>query len=71
MAKSTKFEVYKDKKGHFRWRLLSSNGEPVAQGESYKEKRGAMDAIKKLKDWASTKEVSDHTLPAKPAAKKK
>ncbi len=70
MAKGTKFELYKDKKGHFRWRLLSSNGEAVASGEGYKEKRGASDAIKKLKDWAATKEVVDHTAPV-PAKKKK
>lgn len=63
MAKTTKFEVYKDKKGHFRWRLLSSNGEAVASGEGYKEKRGAMDAVKKLKDWSATKEVVDLTQP--------
>ncbi len=71
MAKTTKFEVYKDKKGHFRWRLLSSNGEAVATGEAYKEKRGAMDAVKKLKDWSSTKEVSDLTVPVAKVAKKK
>lgn len=72
MAKTTKFEVYKDKKGGFRWRLMSKNGEAVATGEAYKEKRGAMDAVKKLADWASTKEVSDLTVPqvAKPAKKK-
>ncbi|MFZ2523501.1 MAG: DUF1508 domain-containing protein [Minisyncoccia bacterium] len=72
MAKTTKFEVYKDKKGGFRWRLLSSNGEAVAVGEAYKERRGVMDAIKKLKDWASTKVVSDLTVPAaKPKVAKK
>ncbi len=72
MAKTTKFEVHKDKKGEFRWRLLSKNGEAVATGEAYKEKRGAMDAVKKLKDWANTKEISDLTVAvAKPAKKKK
>lgn len=73
MAKTTKFEVHKDKKGEFRWRLLSKNGEAVATGEAYKEKRGAMDAVKKLKDWANTKEIVDLTLPpvAKSVAKKK
>lgn len=59
MAK-TKFEVYKDGKGHYRWRLLSQNGEPVASaGEGYTEKRGAMNAVKKLKDWANTNNVVD------------
>jgi uncharacterized protein YegP (UPF0339 family) len=30
-----KFEIYKDKKGEFRFRLKSSNGQVVATGESY------------------------------------
>ena len=30
-----KFEIYKDKKGEFRFRLKSSNGQIVATGESY------------------------------------
>jgi uncharacterized protein YegP (UPF0339 family) len=70
MAKSTKFEIYKDKKGHFRWKLLSRNGESVAEGgEGYSEKRGAMTAVKKLKEWASTTEIMDTTMPV--VAKKK
>ena len=63
MSKTTKFELYVDKKGHFRWRLLSKNGEPVAAGgEGYVDKRGAMNAVKKLKEWANTNEVSDLTV---------
>ena len=30
-----KFEVYKDKKGEFRFRLKAANGEIIATGESY------------------------------------
>jgi len=71
MTKTNIFEVYKDKKGHFRWKLLSRNGEPVAEGgEGYSEKRGAMNAVKKLKDWATGAVVVDKTMPmAKPAPK--
>lgn len=70
MSKTTKFEVYKDKKGHFRWKLLSRNGESVAEGgEGYSEKRGVMNAIKKLKDWASTDNINDTTVT--PVTKKK
>lgn len=70
MATSTKFEVYKDKKGHFRWKLLSRNGESVAEGgEGYTEKRGVMNAVKKLKEWAGTTEVMDKTVAV--VAKKK
>ena len=71
MAKNTKFEVYKDKKGHFRWRLLSSNGESVAVGEGYTEKRGAIGAVKKLKDWANTNEIVDMTVAKVISTKKK
>jgi uncharacterized protein len=66
----TKFEVYKDKKGGMRWRLLAQNGEPVAAGgEAYSDKRSVMNAVKKLKDWANTTNIVDLSAP-KPVAKK-
>ncbi len=59
MAK-TKFEIYKDNKGNYRWRLLAQNGESVASsGEGFSEKRTAMSAVKKLKDWANTENILD------------
>ena len=59
MAK-TKFEVYKDKMGTYRWRLLAQNGEAVANGgEAYASKNGASNAAKKLKDWSKTKDIVD------------
>jgi uncharacterized protein len=70
---STSFELYKDKAGHFRWRLRAKNGESVAEGgEGFTERRTAMNAIKKLKVWAATDKMVDHTIPAKaaPAPKK-
>ncbi len=71
MAK-TKFEVYKDGKGTYRWRLLAQNGEPVAMGgEGFKEKRGAMNSVKKLKDWANTTNVVDIEKAKEEAAKNK
>jgi len=33
-----KFEMYKDPKGQYRWRLKAANGEIIAQGESYVNK---------------------------------
>ena len=60
MAAKTKFEIYKDNKAQFRWRLLAANGEPVASsGEGFPEKRTAMNAVKKLKDWSNTDVVVD------------
>ena len=81
MAAKTKFEVYKDNKGAYRWRLLAQNGESVASsGEGFSEKRTAMNAVKKLKDWANTENILDlekikeeakKNKAAAPASKKK
>jgi uncharacterized protein YegP (UPF0339 family) len=62
---TTSFEVYKDKKGHYRWRLVARNGENVAEGgEGFVDRRHAMNAVKKLKVWASTEKIIDKTMPA-------
>ena len=39
------FEIYKDKKGEFRFRLKSSNGQIVASGESYATKAQAKKGV--------------------------
>jgi uncharacterized protein YegP (UPF0339 family) len=39
---AAKFELYKDAKGEFRWRLVASNGQTIANGgEGYKSKDSA------------------------------
>jgi uncharacterized protein YegP (UPF0339 family) len=38
---AAKFELYKDSRGEYRFRLKAANGEIVATGESYKTKAGA------------------------------
>ncbi|MFZ2522186.1 MAG: DUF1508 domain-containing protein [Minisyncoccia bacterium] len=69
---NTKFNVYKDKSGHFRWKLLSRNGESVCEGgEGYKDKRDVINAVKKLKVWANTVNIVDLTVPTKPSTKTK
>ncbi len=54
-----KFEIYKDKAGEFRWRLIASNGEKIASGEGYKSKEGCMDGVKSVKTNAQTAEIVD------------
>jgi uncharacterized protein YegP (UPF0339 family) len=67
---TTAFEIYKDKAGHFRWKLIAKNGESVAEGgEGYAERRSVMNAVKKLKVWASTEKLVDKTIEPKAIAK--
>ena len=47
---AAKFELYKDKKGEFRWRLVASNGQTIASsGEGYTEKGSAKAGIESVK----------------------
>jgi uncharacterized protein len=43
-----KFEVYKDKKGEFRFRLKAGNGQTILASEGYKTKASAMNGIKSV-----------------------
>lgn len=57
-----KFELYKDKKGEFRWRLIAPNGQVIANsGEGYKSKDSAkngIESVKKNAPGAAVEEVS-------------
>lgn len=59
-----KFEVYKDKKGEFRFRFKASNGEVMFGSEGYKAKASAMSAIESIKKNAPGAEVDDQTKAA-------
>jgi hypothetical protein len=53
-----KFELYKDAKGEFRWRLVASNGQTIASsGEGYKTKDSAKAGIESVKRNAPTAEI--------------
>ena len=55
---ASKFELYKDKKGEFRWRLVASNGQTIASsGEGYTEKTSAKAGIASVKKNAPTAEI--------------
>ena len=55
---AAKFEIYKDAKGEFRWRLIASNGQMIANGgEGYKAKDSAKAGIESVKKNAPTAEV--------------
>ena len=49
-----KFEIYKDVRGEYRWRLKAENGEIVAVSEGYTTKYGAQQSAKLVKQIAPT-----------------
>ena len=54
-----KFEIYKDKKGGFRFRLLAANNQVIATGESYASKASCKNGIASIKKNAASAEVVD------------
>ena len=48
------FELYKDKRGEFRFRLKAGNGEVIASSESYKTKASALNGVESVKKNASS-----------------
>ncbi len=61
-GKCPKFEVYEDKGGSFRFRLIASNGEPILASQGYASKSGAEDgcgAVARAAESAETIFVED------------
>jgi uncharacterized protein YegP (UPF0339 family) len=56
-----KFEIYKDKKGEFRWKLMADNNQVIATGEGYTSKAGCKNGIESVKKNAAKAEVVDQT----------
>jgi uncharacterized protein YegP (UPF0339 family) len=56
-----KFEIYKDKKGQFRWRLLANNNQVIASGEGYTSKASCKNGIESVKKNAPKAAVEDQT----------
>jgi len=52
-----KFEVYKDAKGEYRFRLIAPNGETIAVSEGYTSKAGCMNGIESVKENAPKAEI--------------
>jgi len=55
------FEVYKDKTGKFRFRLVATNGETIATGEAYERKDSCMNGIESVKRNAAVAVIKDTT----------
>ncbi|MBA7502947.1 hypothetical protein ES706_01552 [subsurface metagenome] len=56
-----KFEVYKDEKSEYRFRLRAPNGEIIAVGEAYASKAGCMNGIESVKENAPKAKIVDLT----------
>ena len=48
-----KFEIYNDKRGEFRFKLKSSNGQTILTGEGYKAKAGCTNGIESVRKNSS------------------
>ncbi len=57
---SAEFEVYEDNAGEYRWRLVHSNGNIIADGgEGYASEGGAEDAVERVREYAPEGHVLD------------
>ena len=60
MSKKTSvFELFEDKKGKWRFRLKSANGEIVAQSEAYDSRKNAKRGIKDFLATAAEAAIED------------
>jgi uncharacterized protein len=57
---AARFEVYKDGKGEYRWRLRTGNGQVIATGgEGYSSKANALGGVKAVQRDAPVAQVVD------------
>ena len=54
---AAKFEIYKDKKGEFRFRLIAANGQVIATSEGYASKASCLKGIESVKKNAPNTDV--------------
>jgi uncharacterized protein YegP (UPF0339 family) len=50
----SKFVIYLDVTGHYRWRLVAKNGEKVAASEAYASKQNAIRSAHRVKEIAAS-----------------
>ena len=57
--KCPKFELYADKRGHFRFRLKAANGKIIAVSEGYAAKAGCLNGIESVRKNAPEAEIME------------
>ncbi|WP_135611540.1 YegP family protein [Methanococcoides sp. AM1] len=60
----SKFEIYADKSGKYRFRLKAKNGEIIATGQGYSTKAACMNGIKSVKNNAMDAEIVEVETPS-------
>ncbi len=56
-----KFEMYKDSRDEYRFRLKAANGEIIAVSEGYKNRSGCLNGIESVKENAPKAKTIDLT----------
>jgi|GEM_PF-5384104 len=54
-----KFELFKDKKGEYRFNLVANNGKVVCTSEGYKSRRNRMQGIDVIREIAPTAKIEE------------
>jgi len=57
-----RFEVFKDSKGEYRFRLIAPNNEIIAVSEGYTTKDSCMEGIEAVRNYAPDAPVRDLTV---------
>lgn len=57
--KESAFEIYQDKKGGFRFRLLAANKEIIGQGQAYTSKSGCQKGIESVRKNAADSVIAE------------
>lgn len=68
------FEIYKDKKGEYRFRLKAKNGEIIAVGEGYTTKQNCLkgvESVRKAATGATIMDMDNQSKEEKPSKSKK
>jgi uncharacterized protein YegP (UPF0339 family) len=66
---AAKFTVYLDKAKKYRFNLKASNGEIIASGESYPDKKSAIKGIASIQKNAAAAKIVDETVEAEAVKK--
>ena len=63
MAANATFEVYEDRAGKWRWRLVHDNGNVVADsGQGYASKQRAVSGIESVRTNAPEAPIEEHSV---------